>query len=233
MKSNYNCYLLKDSSNQDANDPHIKLKSLNVDLSMDAFVSRKKRKLCPTTAQICKEDDSTDLKLALLSSLFPYISQEILLDSLISTEGCVESTKKALVTITSSKKCLVAGNNDHQSSLSLYRPALGIASNLGSPSKKFTKKGQTLHLYSPEDISDHSPCSIIHNFLPTQDATDLLKELLEEVSTFKRHKFKLFENTVESPHTAAFYVDSQEEQERQRTEYSYNGSNLEVWSISS
>ena len=199
--------------------------------SIDAFVSRKKRKLSlpsQESAQSCREDDCTEVKLATLASLFPHVNQEILLDSLISSEGCVEAAKETLMLTISPAKRPARGNIGYQSSLSSYRQIPEIRSNLRMSSKRLTRKGQTLHLYSPEDISDHSPCSIIHNFLPTQEAIDLLKELLEEVTTFKRQKFKLFENTVESPHTAAFYVDSLEEQERQRTEYSYNGSNLEV-----
>ena len=91
-----------------------------------------------------------------------------------------------------------------------------------------TKKGQTLHLYTPEDIAAHTPCSIIHNFLPAREADDLLRELLEEAQTFERQTFKLFDNVVQSPHSACFYVDGLEERERQRSEYLYNGSYLNV-----
>ena len=95
-----------------------------------------------------------------------------------------------------------------------------------------TKKGQTLHLYTPEDIAAHTPCSIIHNFLPARAADDLLRELLEEAPTFGRQTFKMFDNVVQSPHSACFYVDSLEERERQRTEYLYNGSYLDVSPLS-
>ena len=198
---------------------------------MDAFVLRKKRKLSPhynASPPFCEDDDSTDLKIATLASLFPSMNEDILLDSLISAEGSIESARKALSILTSPEKRLASGSIGYQSSLSSYRQLPEFASNTGSAFKRLTKKGKTLHLYSPGDISDHSPCSIIHNFLPSQEATTLLEELLEEAATFKRQKFKLFENTVESPHTAAFYVNSSKEQERQKTDYSYNGSNLEV-----
>ena len=91
-----------------------------------------------------------------------------------------------------------------------------------------TKKGQTLHLYTAEDIAAHTPCSIIHHFLPAREADGLLRELLGEADTFERQTFKLFDNVVQSPHSACFYVDGLEERERQRSEYLYNGSYLNV-----
>ena len=78
-------------------------------------------------------------------------------------------------------------------------------------------------LQSPEDVEAHTPCSIIHNFLPTEDADMLIRELLDESSTFKRDKFQMFDRAVESPHTFRFYVDSWDEAEKQKTEYFYNG----------
>jgi len=91
-----------------------------------------------------------------------------------------------------------------------------------------SKKGKTLHLYSPEDIAAHTPCSIIHNFLPAEEADALLEELLLEAPTFERQSFKLFDNVVSSPHTACFYVETLEEEESQRSEYIYNGDRLTV-----
>ena len=44
--------------------------------------------------------------------------------------------------------------------------------------------------------------------------------------------FKLFDNVVQSPHTACFYVESLEELNRQKTEYIYNGGLLTVSAIS-
>lgn len=68
----------------------------------------------------------------------------------------------------------------------------------------------------------------MHDFLPAQEAEGLLRELLLEAETFEKATFKLFDNVVQSPHSACFYVDSLEEQRRQRTEYVYNGSYLTV-----
>ncbi|KAL8775531.1 MAG: hypothetical protein Q9209_000027 [Squamulea sp. 1 TL-2023] len=72
----------------------------------------------------------------------------------------------------------------------------------------------------------HTPCSIIHNFLEAQVAEDLLQELLEEAPSFERQTFKLFDNVVQSPHSACFYVENLDEKKRQQTEYLYNGSFL-------
>lgn len=89
--------------------------------------------------------------------------------------------------------------------------------------RSLTKKGKTLHLFSPEDIAAHTPCSIIHNFLPAEEANSLLIELLEEAKTFPRYKFQLFDREVESPHTASLYVSSAEERLQQVSEYVYGG----------
>ena len=185
------------------------------------------------------EEDSTDLKLATLSSIFPTLDQATLLDLLISFDGSIAAVSNSLSGYGHSEVGSPRQNNTnnnkrpapigigHQSSLTAF-----WRSETGSPSAKrrtvLTKKGQTLHLYTPEDIAAHTPCSIIHNFLPAREADDLLRELLEEAPTFGRQTFKMFDNVVQSPHSACFYVDSLEERERQRTEYLYNGSYLDV-----
>ncbi|MCJ1275306.1 hypothetical protein MMC21_003107 [Puttea exsequens] len=120
-----------------------------------------------------------------------------------------------------------AASIGHQTSLAAFRKQ-ETSEGVSPAAKRRTlmRKGQTLHLYTPEDIANHTPCSIVHNFLPPQQADDLLKELLEEAPTFERQTFKLFDNVVQSPHSACFYVESLEERERQKTEYTYNGSYL-------
>ena len=214
---------------------------------MEAFISRKKAKLSPIAPETLpkpfiqtknldkeeeQEQESTDLKLATLSSLFPTVDQETLLDLLISADGSVDAVLNSLspgAIQNASPRKRPAASVGHQSSLSSFRKA--GTSELGSPAGKrraLTKKGQTLHLYTPEDIAAHTPCSIVHNFLPAQEADDLLRELLEEAPTFERQTFKLFDNVVQSPHSACFYVDSLEERERQRSQYLYNGSYLNV-----
>ncbi|MCJ1284672.1 hypothetical protein MMC26_004008 [Xylographa opegraphella] len=215
---------------------------------MDAFVSRKKRKLSPAESRFepqgqsngrdDPEEETTEVKLATLASLYSAVSQDVLLDCLLSSDGSVRAASKLLdsLCVAPSPSKRVAGFKvaDRQSSLAaLYRTGISSAEGTGSDPKStlLTRKGQTLHLYTPEDIALHTPCSIIHNFLPAQDAEDLLKELLEETPTFERQIFKLFDNVVQSPHSACFYVESLEERERQSTEYLYNGSYLTVWRL--
>ena len=174
-------------------------------------------------------EDSTELKLATLISLHPELDQSLLLDLLISAEGSVNRVLASLETADrrDQSRKRSAASIGQQTSLSAFTAAAPSS----SPSKKrkvLTKKGDTLHLYSPEDIASHTPCSIIHNFLPSNEADKLLKELLEESPTYERQTFKLFDNVVQSPHSACFYVDSLEDIKSQKTEFLYNGSHLSV-----
>jgi hypothetical protein len=208
---------------------------------MESFLSGKKRKhssgsasprISTPPAAVDADTESTDFKLALLSSLHPSIDQSSLLDVLLAHEGSVEEASASLTTGDSTQKRpgIVIG---HQSSLSSYIAPLPDTEQDG-PSKKsklISRRGKTLHLYSPEDVAAHTPCSIIHNFLPPEEASYLLKELLEEAITFERTSFKLFDNVVQSPHTACLYVEGLEEQRRQKTEYVYNGGVVEVCHI--
>jgi hypothetical protein len=58
-------------------------------------------------------------------------------------------------------------------------------------------------------------------------ANDLLKELLPEAATFSKATFKLFDNVVQSPHTASFYVEDTALRDAQQSSYLYNGSILD------
>ncbi|KAF2495558.1 hypothetical protein BU16DRAFT_527358 [Lophium mytilinum] len=205
---------------------------------MDTFISRKRRRLsddreyvstASTRCQIdpATDDESTDFKLALLASLHPHCDEETLLETLLMSEGSVDLASQALkhsnMAVSPRKK--IATGIGYQSSLSAFTTSKESQSGLsGSTKKVLTKKGQTLHLFAPEDIETHTPCSIIHNFLPSHEADALLLELLEEAPTFQRETFQLFGNTVESPHTMCFYANSWDEAEAQKTEYVYNGS---------
>ncbi|RDL35828.1 Uncharacterized protein BP5553_06440 [Venustampulla echinocandica] len=201
---------------------------------MDDFIRRKKRRLLsPETNAATNEmsglsagdDESTDFKLALLSSLHPDIEQQVLLDVLLASDGSVEEASASLTIehIPEEPRRKVSAATGYQSSLSSF-VASKNASN--TPTKKLlSKKGKTLHLFSPEDVAQHTPCSIIHNFLDPEQATGLLEELLDEAKTFERATFKLFENVVQSPHTNCFYVDGMEEMHRHQ-EYVYNGAPL-------
>lgn len=207
---------------------------------MDAFLSRKRQRLSPTTnpafnknitlrkdaeQEPFSEDDSTELKLAVLASLHPSVDQGVLLDVLLANNGSVEAASEALFAPANppAKKSHAPASITYQSSLSTLSSSKGPSS---ISSKRLTRKGRTLHLYSPEDVAEHTPCSIIHNFLPPEEANDLLRELLTEAPTFEKQTFKVFENVVQSPHTACFYVQSLEDERMQKTEYLYNGSYL-------
>lgn len=200
---------------------------------MDAFISRKRRRVSPppnTTEEISNlsipdDDDSTDFKLAMLSSLHPDYDQQTLLDVLLAHDGSIDAASASLrpqAPISPPPKA--ASTAGYQSSLASY----ATSSDSSKKPKLLSKKGKTLHLYDPEDVAAHTPCSIIHNFLPAKEANDLLEELLLEAPTFEKMTFKLFDNVVSSPHTACFYVENLEEQRKQKTEYLYNGATLTV-----
>lgn len=182
---------------------------------MDTFVTRK-RKASP-------EDESTEVKLAILSSLHPDFSQDALLDSLLAHDGSVDDSSAALFApsqrslSTLSRKPGATGVGSQTSLRTFARPLDAGISSSKKP-KLLSRKGATLHLFDPADIAEHTPCSIIHNFLPSDLANDLLREMLEESRTYEKATFKLFDTVVSSPHTASFYVESHEEMQRQKVE---------------
>ena len=201
---------------------------------MDAFVTRtsKKRKpsaelIAATTPADAAPEESTDIKLAILSSLHPDIDQETLLDILLAHDGNVEATVEALKSrhLNTSRKLPSSSTVTSQTSL---RSFADLSSPPSKRAKVMCKKGQTLHLYDPKDIAEHTPCSIIHNFLPAAEANALLIELLEESKTFEKITFKLFDNVVSSPHTSGFYVGTAKELHEQKHDYVYNGARLAV-----
>lgn len=198
---------------------------------MDAFVVKKRQRdnpcsdVAPKPDQAGEEEESTEVKLAILVSILPDYEQSVLFEALLSCDGVVEAAINMLTIQgdqpSSPKRRRVAPSViGYQSSLSKFVGSSGITS---SQVKSLTKKGKTLYLYSPEDIATHTPCSIIHNFLPPDVADLLLHELLHESLTFGRETFRLFDNVVTSPHSMSFYVDDLDLQ-AQKTEYVYNGS---------
>ena len=196
-----------------------------------ASPAKEKRALLSTNvAKDVGDNDSTELKLAMLASVHPTVDPGLLLDFLLAADGSVEAASALLSNphTRDPKKKSVLGSLAYQSSLSNYATQITPGGDSISVRRlrALTKKGRTLHVYSPEDVAAHTPCSIIHNFLLAEEANDLLRELLVEAPTYERQTFKLFENVVQSPHTASFYVESLEEQKRQKTEYLYNGAYL-------
>lgn len=199
---------------------------------MDAFVTRK-RKRNPTDdhqtnvdhqqTTIVADDEPTELKLAILSSLHPNISQEALLDVLLVHDGSVSKASTSLLipsnnTLLTSPKKTTAPAVVAQSSLRSFAQRRESEGTSNRKTKLLSRKGTTLHLYDPADIAEHTPCSILHNFLPSDLANDLLREMLEEAKTYEKITFKLFDNVVSSPHTSSFYVDSYDEMQKQKFE---------------
>ncbi|KAG6008373.1 hypothetical protein E4U21_004577 [Claviceps maximensis] len=198
--------------------------------------SRPKRRLSPDPEinLLDGDDEPTEVKLALLSSLHPGIEQETLLDFLLAHDGSVSRASESFRLGESRQQQEKKTNTTigYQQSLKQYatasRDLTTTTTTTPLPIKKKlkSKKGTTLHLYDPEDVAEHTPCTIIHNFLPADEANQLLKELLKEADSFERNTFKLFDNVVSSPHTSGFYVESYEEITAQKSEYYYNGSQL-------
>ncbi|KAL1842874.1 hypothetical protein VTJ49DRAFT_3891 [Mycothermus thermophilus] len=201
---------------------------------MDAFVTRRKRKTSTEESDgRCSNskdaEESTEVKLAILASLHPTVDQDTLLDVLTAHDGDVDATSQTL-RAKLPKKPNPGGTPAVQVSLRSFAVAPSSPRLDAPPPAKRTKllsrKGATLHLYDPVDISEHTPCTIIHNFLPPDEADTLLRELLDESKTFTKATFKLFDNVVSSPHTSALYVSSQPELQEQKHEYVYNGSRM-------
>lgn len=191
---------------------------------MKAFLTRPKRKSSPESPVDSADEEPTEVKLALLSSLHPQIDQDVLLDVLLAHDGSVSQTSATLHT--TRPKAKGSGVVGSQQSLKQFTISSGNASPVRKKLK--SKKGSTLHLYDPEDVAEHTPCTIVHNFLPQDVANDLLRELLEEATSYEKITFKLFENVVASPHTSSFYVESFNEMQSQKTDYHYNGARLTV-----
>ncbi|KAL5338471.1 hypothetical protein BJX70DRAFT_198212 [Aspergillus crustosus] len=194
---------------------------------MDRYLSRK-RPHGPADPQPAPSDDddvSTDIKLAQLLSLFPDTPQDTLLDILVSCSGSVETTITTLteqkqLSSTTPKRPKITGASAIQTSLT---------SHIGTPNSSLKRptpvqKGKTLYLYSPEDVSAYTSCTIIHNFLPAEQANALLLELLDESRHFSRYQLQIFDRTVESPHSTCVYVSTPEEQALHANDYTYGGS---------
>ncbi|TDZ61053.1 DNA oxidative demethylase ALKBH2 [Colletotrichum trifolii] len=198
---------------------------------MESFLIRK-RKLSPAVDKPANSDDDepTEVKLAMLSSLHPSIDQEVLLDVLLAHNGSVSESLEALKTPPTPVKKPSSGVLGAQSSLRHFvTPTARESDAVDAPARKkpMFKKGTTLHLYDPADIASHTPCSVVHNFLPADAADSLLRELLAEAASFERNvTFKLFDNVVASPHTSSFYVEDYDAVHDQKTEYLYNGARL-------
>ncbi|KAL3467466.1 hypothetical protein BJX64DRAFT_143088 [Aspergillus heterothallicus] len=201
---------------------------------MDRYLSRK-RPRSPAVAGNDDDDASTDIKLAQLMSLFEDTPQDTLLDILVSCGGSVDA---AIPTITQQKRIASSptalrkrakttnGASAVQTSLISHVVQSPGENKIGGTIKPRNpvQKGKTLYLYSPEDVAAHTSCTIIHNFLPADQANTLLLELLDESQHFSRYQLQIFERTVESPHSTCVYVNTPEERSQHMNDYSYGGS---------
>ena len=199
--------------------------------AMKSFLTRQKRKSSgsPEPARPndhAYDDEPTEFKLAVLASMHPEVAQDLLLDVLLAHEGSVPAASASFSSNVLTPKKKGSSVIGYQQSLRSFATVREDE----SPQKKKlkSKKGTTLHLYSPDDVAEHTPCTIIHNFLPPDLANDLLREMLAEAETFEKSTFKLFDNVVSSPHTSSFFVESYDDISKQKTEYLYNGSTLTV-----
>lgn len=203
---------------------------------MDAFITRKRKNDAQQDGQpaVVADDESTEVKLAILSSLHPDFSQDALLDVLLAHDGSVSDASASLLgpspSASSTSPRKKAGSAVAQTSLRNFAHPKESDITPQKRTKLLSRKGATLHLYDPADIAEHTPCSIIHNFLPSNLANDLLWEMLEEAKTYDKITFKLFDNVVSSPHTSSFYVDSYDEMQRQKFEVGHQS--LEILNLS-
>ncbi|KAF2151149.1 hypothetical protein K461DRAFT_279933 [Myriangium duriaei CBS 260.36] len=199
---------------------------------MESFVTKKRRRArsppCPAPTEQIHEEDSTEFKLALLESLHPGLSHDILLDALLESDGDIERASAGIVGIKPpspppTKRHKSIGYQSSLASTFLTPSTSDDTDKQPSVPRTLTKKGRTLHLFDPKDVETHTPCSIIHNFLPAQQADALLLELLAESHTFWRGTFQMFERTVTSPHTFCFYVSDDATATDRKESYYYNG----------
>lgn len=116
---------------------------------MDAFVSRKRRRIEPReeTPHDIQDEESTDYKLAVLASLHPTIHQATLLEALLASDGIVERASEILTPARAiSPRKRPFPTIGHQASLSSY--GLSPVQGSGPARKPLVKKGKTLFLYS-------------------------------------------------------------------------------------
>ncbi|KAI1641166.1 hypothetical protein F4809DRAFT_659025 [Biscogniauxia mediterranea] len=200
---------------------------------MDNFLKRGTKRGRASMQELIPDDEeeSTDMKLAMLSSLFPNLDQEPLLEALLAHDGSVEEASASLAKNEPEpfRKPRVNPVVGYQASLRSFTsksPSADERSTSPKKAKLLSKRGATIHLYDPEDIAENTPCSIIHNFLPQNEANDLLREMLDESKSFRKITFKLFDNVVQSPHTSSFYLATEAEINTQKADYFYNGGRL-------
>ena len=196
-------------------------------------IEKSSTQLASHTGHDAADEESTDIKLALLASLHPAAHHGALLDVLLTVNGSVHEASQVLKVssaVARTKKAAVVTSQTSLRAFAATQPPASLGETCPSRKKPrlLSRRGVTLHLYDPQDISEQTPCSVIHDFLPPALADGLLDEMLGEAKTFEKVTFKLFENTVSSPHTSALYVGTHDEMRHQKYDYVYNGAKLTV-----
>ncbi|KAF8420882.1 hypothetical protein EV426DRAFT_537196 [Tirmania nivea] len=188
------------------------------------------------------EDDNldTDTKLAIISSLFPLVAHEELLEVLVTAEGSLETAQKILGGSSTPQISKRGTSSGAQASLPSYLPATASSSSTSNDISSISsllpkpQKGKPLLLFKPEHVAALTPCTLVTSFLPGEVANELLLELVREAQGFARKgsrevRFVLWGREVWSKHTAALYVREEgkdEEEGGYREEdvwYTYNG----------
>ncbi|KAK9323919.1 hypothetical protein V1517DRAFT_319237 [Lipomyces orientalis] len=201
----------------------------------------------PSIDGFAEEDDDTDTKLAIIASLHPDTPTDLLIDLLTAANGSVAKAVQALQSspavddIVSNR--LPLHQNILQSSVTQYlglgrkrsRTADDIdmhdsswpmlkSRRLGNVSLSNTNvlNNKVIHLYTPGSIASLTPCTFHPFFLPPDLADSLLRQLLDDSTTWRPNQFRLFNREVTSPHTTSFYVNPQHFDEF-KDSYRYNG----------
>ncbi|KTW26406.1 hypothetical protein T552_02887 [Pneumocystis carinii B80] len=175
------------------------------------------------------DENDTEIKLALLLSVFPDESIETLLEKLLENNGIVENilnvnsrtdfrNESALLKRKKQKKIEEFIENDEYKRKSTFVPGQ-LSSDTLWPIKMQKDDSLELskrinihvqHLYFPDQIEKLTPCTLIHNFLEKDMCNSLLLKMLKESETWKRNEFMLFEKKVVSPHKSCYYLYSDE-----------------------
>ncbi|KAL7273463.1 hypothetical protein RUND412_003681 [Rhizina undulata] len=170
-----------------------------------------------------EESESTDFKLALLTSLYPTLDSETLLEILLSAQGDVQLASSLLSASDPKHAGTPGGRKENDAPAALQISLSGFISGSSSLPKP-PKKGTTLRLYSAPEIAALTPTTFHPSFLPPALANELLRELVEESKEFSPPiQFQLFDRLVVSPHTSCFYIISQEIFDSHKAEYYYQG----------
>ncbi|KAH8829536.1 hypothetical protein DL96DRAFT_1598534, partial [Flagelloscypha sp. PMI_526] len=175
----------------------------------------------------------TDTLIALVHSLLDTPApQDAILDALISNDGDVEATARALngqdTPNTGTKRKRTGSLNDlsypkseldspsrlrqkpqsSSSESSHAKPLVNLLDVLRHPPSKASgpQRLPPLTLTNPSMVSQNTPCTLHYSVLPPDLACSLFYTMCRESQTWKRNKWWLFDRVVESPHLTSFWA---------------------------